>query len=149
LNREERIDHVARVILHKAGRPYGWNSCLFSEYEREAWRVVARAAIQAWEETANPPDRCGCKMKAFLIAGILAFLLSLSGCTILRPYGRDQLGIYDQCVEAEGYGLTSFNQFGPTNLGWIRWKRNQVCDETLRIRERGIYAKPPATPIIK
>jgi hypothetical protein len=87
-------------------------------------------------------------MREMIIAAVLAVLLSLSGCSALDPYDRDTIGFWNQCVEAEAYGLSGFNQFGPMNLGYIKWRRNIACDESLHIREQGIYSRPPPAPVI-
>jgi len=83
-----------------------------------------------------------------LYVSLIAALLYLSGCSTLDSYDRDTIGFWSQCVEAEAYGLSGFNQFGPMNLGWISWKRNIACDESLRIREQGIASRPPPAPVI-
>jgi hypothetical protein len=86
-------------------------------------------------------------MREVIVAAILAVLFALSGCSALDSYDRDTIGFWSQCVEAEAYGLSGFNQFGPMNLGYIKWRRNIACDESLRIREQGYYGlSEPAKP---
>ncbi len=91
-------------------------------------------------------------MREVIVAAILAVLLALSGCSTLEPYDRSMIGIFSQCVEinSKGYGASGVTQFGPWYIGsWdLIWKRNQACDESLRIREQGIYSLPPPAPVI-
>lgn len=70
--------------------------------------------------------------------------LMLSGCSTFDPYSRDQLGFWSQCIEADAWGLSGVTQFGPWNVGAITWKRNVACDESIRMREWGIY-RPTGT----
>jgi len=84
----------------------------------------------------------------------------LSGCTILAPYDRDQIGIWDQNVyhEVEGTGMYGFTQFGPWYLGSFKslWKRNIIECECVtpepvpteaRPRRAGLSA--PVAPVLK
>jgi hypothetical protein len=92
--------------------------------------------------------------KIFSGIGISLVMLVLSGCTAaLEPYDRDKIGLFSQCVEinSKGYGASGVTSFGPWYIGqWdLVWKRNIACDESLRIREQGIYSLPPAPVILR
>lgn len=83
-------------------------------------------------------------MKEVIIAALLAFLLSLSGCTILEPYDRSMIGFWDQSVsiESDGIGMSGFTQLGPWYFGSHKliWRRNIECAEG---------TKPPLAPVMK
>jgi hypothetical protein len=91
-------------------------------------------------------------MREVIVAAILAVLLALSGCSTLEPYDRDKIGIFNQCVEinSKGYGASGVTQLGPWYIGsWdLIWKRNIACDESLRIREKGVASRTPPAPVI-
>jgi hypothetical protein len=87
-----------------------------------------------------------------LYASMLAVLLYLSGCSALEPYDREQIGFWSQCVKinSKGYGASGATQLGPWYIGqWdLIWERNQNCDESLRVREKGIASRPPPAPVM-
>lgn len=101
-------------------------------------------------------------MKEVIIAAILAVLLSLSGCTIMAPYDRDNIGLWDQQVyhEVEGIGMHGVSQFGPWYLGSFKslWKRNvkPEAETPGPAKPRGAIApagqvaalKPPPVPVM-
>lgn len=54
---ERAIDSAARVLMAVAGRPEAYVAEVWegstTEYEREAWRVAARATVNAYHAVAN------------------------------------------------------------------------------------------------
>lgn len=61
---------------------------------------------------------------------IFLILLILQGCSL--HYDRSQIGFWDQCVKADGWGVTGFTVWGSFNMGRLTWERNVNCGEDLK-----------------
>lgn len=61
---------------------------------------------------------------------LLLFLLALPGCAL--HYDRSAIGFWDQCVKADGWGISAFTPWGPFNMGRLTWHRNVNCEEDLK-----------------
>jgi hypothetical protein len=75
-----------------------------------------------------------------LIAGALVFAMLLSGCSL--NYSRDQIGFWDQCIKANGYGFTMATAYGPFNLGYLTYERNVNCEKDIQQQKPVL---PPVT----
>ena len=54
------------------------------------------------------------------LTGYALLALCLTGCS----YTRDNIGIYDQSVEATAWGVNIVSPYGILNAGYIKWNRN-------------------------
>ena len=74
---------------------------------------------------------------------VLILALLLSSCAGMKP-GPYQ-DFWDQCVKLKAYGLTTFTQWGPYNLGVLEWERNTDC-QTFRLSKepmKNLYVTQP------
>jgi hypothetical protein len=56
------------------------------------------------------------------IIKILSCILLLSGCAFSYP--RDQIGFFDQCIQATAWGINYISPYGPVTLGYIQYERS-------------------------
>jgi divalent metal cation (Fe/Co/Zn/Cd) transporter len=70
-------------------------------------------------------------LKLFTVACCVAALGFASGCSSMQPviYNKDQAAtksFWDQSVRFTGWGVSMLTAYGPVNLGYANWERNEA-----------------------
>lgn len=55
----------------------------------------------------------------------------LAGCSNMS-YPRTEIGIFDQCIKADLWGIYYLSPYGPVGLGRGLWERNVACDKDIK-----------------